>query len=143
MCKLLLTIIGQVLARVVFEDNAMQPHDQGGPEGNPGMVQNPANHRSPLALRRAVDIVFNQRVELMMRNVSIKLANHIAEQVIIIINLFFDFGIECPKCWIGPAIRRYSPPFKITVGIISSWRNVCGNPAFHICVRKPKDHAYT
>ncbi|KAL0281150.1 UNVERIFIED_CONTAM: hypothetical protein PYX00_002224 [Menopon gallinae] len=80
MCKLLLTIIGQVLARVVFEDNAIQPHDQGGPEGNPS-IQNPTNHRSPHALRHAVNIVFNQRVELMMRNVSIKLASHIAEQV--------------------------------------------------------------
>lgn len=81
MCKLLLTVIGHVLARVAFDDTSAQSHDQGGPDGNSTHSQSPTNHRSPHALRHAVNTVFSQYVEPMIRNVTTKLANHLAEQV--------------------------------------------------------------
>lgn len=80
MCKLLLTVIGHVLARVACEDATPQSHDQGGPDGNSTHSQSPTNHRSPIAVRQAVNTVFNQYVEPMIRNVAVKLANHLAEQ---------------------------------------------------------------
>ena len=80
MCKLLLTVIGHVLGRVPFDDSS-QPHDQGGSDGNPINSHCPTSHASPSGLLRTLNSVFNQGVELMIRNVAKKLAAYIDEQV--------------------------------------------------------------
>lgn len=82
MCKLLLTVIGHVLARwLAFDESTNQPLEQGGPDSNSVPSQSPTNHRSPLALRHAVNTIFNQGMEPMIRNVAMKLASHLAEEV--------------------------------------------------------------
>jgi hypothetical protein len=95
MCKLLLTVIGHVMARVVDDPQPSPPQQNecGGPDGN-GLgnlslcsSSNTAmptlnSLRSPVAvLRQALHSIPNQNTEYMLRSVASKLAQNLAEQV--------------------------------------------------------------
>jgi ubiquitin carboxyl-terminal hydrolase 9/24 len=95
MCKLLLTVIGHVMARVVDEPqpSSAQQTECGSPDGNGlanlGSSSNSSNSvptvnssRSPVAvLRQALHSIPNQNTEYMLRSVASKLAQNLAEQV--------------------------------------------------------------
>jgi hypothetical protein len=95
MCKLLLTVIGHVMARVVDDPQPSPPQQNecGGPDGN-GLgnlslcsISNAStptvnSPRSPVAvLRQALHSIPNQNTEYMLRSVASKLAQNLAEQV--------------------------------------------------------------
>ena len=96
MCKLLLTVIGHVMARVVDDPQPSPPQQTecGAPDGNGGgnLVLTTSNSnstptsnspRSPVAvLRQALHSIPNQHTEYMLRSVASKLAQNLAEQVI-------------------------------------------------------------
>ena len=94
MCKLLLTVIGHVMARVVDDPQpSPQQTECGTPDGNGlanlGPSSNSTNSvptvsspRSPVAvLRQALHSIPNQNTEYMLRSVASKLAQNLAEQV--------------------------------------------------------------
>ena len=95
MCKLLLTVIGHVMARVVDDPQPSPPQqtEGGTPDGsglaNLGPSSNSINSvptvsspRSPVAvLRQALHSIPNQNTEYMLRSVASKLAQNLAEQV--------------------------------------------------------------
>lgn len=95
MCKLLLTVIGHVMARVVDDPqpSPLQQNECGGPDGNGlgnlGLFSNSNSAaptinspRSPVAvLRQALHSIPNQNTEYMLRSVASKLAQSLAEQV--------------------------------------------------------------
>lgn len=95
MCKLLLTVIGHVMARVVDDPQPSPPQQNecGGPDGNglgnlglfsSSNTSTPTinSPRSPVAvLRQALHSIPNQNTEYMLRSVASKLAQNLAEQV--------------------------------------------------------------
>lgn len=95
MCKLLLTVIGHVMACVVDDPQQSPPQqtDCGAPDGNGsgnlGLCFSSTNSapassspRSPVAvLRQALHSIPNQNTEYMLRSVASKLAQNLAEQV--------------------------------------------------------------
>lgn len=92
MCKLLLTVIGHVMARVVDDPQPSPPQQTecGTPDGNGlGPSSNSTNSvptvsspRSPIGvLRQALHSIPNQNTEYMLRSVASKLAQNLAEQV--------------------------------------------------------------
>lgn len=74
MCKLLLTVIGYVMARVA-EDPPAPPPSEG------GAVDAPPTRSAVLQLRQALHSIPNQNTEYMLRSVAVKLAQSLAEQV--------------------------------------------------------------
>ncbi|PSN47507.1 putative ubiquitin carboxyl-terminal hydrolase FAF-X [Blattella germanica] len=95
MCKLLLTVIGHVMARVVDDPQPSPPQQNecGAPDGNGGgnlvLTSNsnstPTSNspRSPVAvLRQALHSIPNQNTEYMLRSVASKLAQNLAEQAL-------------------------------------------------------------
>ncbi|KAJ4427081.1 hypothetical protein ANN_24696 [Periplaneta americana] len=97
MCKLLLTVIGHVMARVV-DDPQPSPSQQtecgtldGNGTGNLGLSCSSSNSapisnspRSPVSvLRQALHSIPNQNTEYMLRSVASKLAQNLAEQILI------------------------------------------------------------
>jgi len=95
MCKLLLTVIGHVMARVVDDPQPSPPQQTecGTPDGNglanlgpssssTNSVPTVSSPRSPVAvLRQALHSIPNQNTEYMLRSVASKLAQNLAEQV--------------------------------------------------------------
>lgn len=75
LCKLLLTIVGNVMACVMDE---IQP-----PPTNPENHEQHANNRSLVAvLKQALHSVPNQNTEYMLRSVAVKLAQHMATPIL-------------------------------------------------------------
>jgi ubiquitin carboxyl-terminal hydrolase 9/24 len=96
MCKLLLTVIGHVMACVMDDPQQLPPQqtDCGAPNvngcGDLGLCFSSTNSvptsssRSPVAvLRQALHSIPNQNTEYMLRSVASKLAQNLAEQVCI------------------------------------------------------------
>ncbi|XP_023706840.1 probable ubiquitin carboxyl-terminal hydrolase FAF-X isoform X1 [Cryptotermes secundus] len=97
MCKLLLTVIGHVMARVVDDPQPSPPQQNecGGPDGNglgnlglfsSSNTSTPTinSPRSPVAvLRQALHSIPNQNTEYMLRSVASKLAQNLAEQLVL------------------------------------------------------------
>ncbi|XP_063224287.1 probable ubiquitin carboxyl-terminal hydrolase FAF-X isoform X9 [Bacillus rossius redtenbacheri] len=83
MCKLLLTVIGHVMARVVVEDpqgSALLRSAEGGvldPGAGAGLPRAPA-----AVLRQALHSIPSQSTEYMLRNVALKLASGLADQAL-------------------------------------------------------------
>lgn len=106
MCKLLLTVIGDVMACVMDDPHQSPPQqtDCGAPDGtgsgNLGVCFSSSNStpisnspRSPVAvLRQALHSIPNQNTEYMLRSVASKLAQNLAEQVS---RLLLGFIISC------------------------------------------------
>ncbi|XP_034939757.1 probable ubiquitin carboxyl-terminal hydrolase FAF-X isoform X2 [Chelonus insularis] len=77
LCKLLLTVIGNVMACVLDD---MQQHQN---ENHEGHHQNFHNNRGMIAvLKQALNSVPNQSTEYMLRSVATKLAHHLANKIL-------------------------------------------------------------
>ncbi|KAK7872586.1 hypothetical protein R5R35_013810 [Gryllus longicercus] len=91
MCKLLLTVVGQVMARVVDEPTPlmvppMHSCPEGASDGNGSMTSGGSPLGGPRSsisvLRQAFHSIPNQSTEYMLRNVAAKLAQALAEQML-------------------------------------------------------------